>query len=113
VTVYASSAPDSPGHTPVYAIPDGEGDDPRDTDAAEELDPRLDIANHSPTGLSWGYRGSGAAQTALAILAHEAGADRAQLHYQDLKDRVIAEASQEERLVVTSEDISEALGGAP
>ena len=33
------------------------------------LDPRLDIVNHSPTGFSWGYSGSGPAQLALAILA--------------------------------------------
>jgi hypothetical protein len=31
--------------------------------------PRLDLFNHSPTGLEWGYGGSGPAQTALAILA--------------------------------------------
>ena len=33
------------------------------------LAPRLDIANHSPTGLEWGYRGSGPSQLAIAILA--------------------------------------------
>ncbi len=30
---------------------------------------RLDLWNHSPTGLEWGYGGSGPAQLALAILA--------------------------------------------
>jgi hypothetical protein len=30
---------------------------------------RLDLFNHSPTGLEWGYGGSGPAQLALAILA--------------------------------------------
>jgi hypothetical protein len=30
---------------------------------------RLDIVNHSPTGFSWGYSGSGPAQLAVAILA--------------------------------------------
>jgi hypothetical protein len=30
---------------------------------------RCDIVNHSPTGFSWGYAGSGPAQLALAILA--------------------------------------------
>lgn len=34
-----------------------------------DLDPRLDLANHSPTGLSWGYEGSGPAQLSLALLA--------------------------------------------
>ena len=34
-----------------------------------ELNPRLDLANHSPSGFEWGYGGSGPSQTALAILA--------------------------------------------
>lgn len=33
------------------------------------VDPRLDLANHSPTGMNFGYGGSGPAQAALAILA--------------------------------------------
>lgn len=37
--------------------------------ACRPLRPRLDIENHSPTGFSWGYEGSGPAQLALAILA--------------------------------------------
>ena len=36
---------------------------------AQALDPRLDLWNHSPTGMEWGYLGSGPAQLALAILA--------------------------------------------
>jgi hypothetical protein len=32
------------------------------------LNPRLDLANKSPSGFEWGYNGSGPAQTALAIL---------------------------------------------
>lgn len=35
---------------------------------ARKVDPRLDLLNHSPTGCTWGYLGSGPAQTALAIL---------------------------------------------
>jgi len=31
--------------------------------------PRLDIANHSPTSLNWGYCGSGPHQLAIALLA--------------------------------------------
>jgi hypothetical protein len=34
-----------------------------------DLDPRRDLINHSPSGLRWGYLGSGPAQTALAIMA--------------------------------------------
>lgn len=33
------------------------------------LDPRNDIYDHSPTGIAWGYGGSGPAQCALGILA--------------------------------------------
>ena len=55
------------------------------------LDPRLDLANHSPTGLSWGYAGSGPAQLALALLAHATGYDkRALKNYQTFKARVVA-----------------------
>jgi hypothetical protein len=32
------------------------------------LNPRLDLANKSPTGFEWAYNGSGPAQTALAIM---------------------------------------------
>ena len=33
------------------------------------LPPRLDLVNHSPTGLEWGYGGSGPSQLALAVVA--------------------------------------------
>ena len=36
---------------------------------AHDLDPRYDLANHSPDGFSWGYSGSGPAQLALAIVS--------------------------------------------
>lgn len=39
------------------------------TKHVENLNPRLDIANKSPSGLECGYDGSGPAQLALAILA--------------------------------------------
>lgn len=35
----------------------------------EPLNPRFDLANHSPNGFEYGYSGSGPAQLALAILA--------------------------------------------
>ena len=54
------------------------------------LPPRLDIRNHSPTGLEWGYGGSGPAQLALAILADAIGDREAQRHYQDFKWKFIA-----------------------
>lgn len=36
---------------------------------SREIAWRLDLRNHSPTGLEWGYGGSGPAQCALALLA--------------------------------------------
>lgn len=55
-----------------------------------ELDPRLDLYNHSPTGLEWGYGGSGPAQLALALLAHLVGDHIAMQHYQAFKWKVVA-----------------------
>ena len=56
-----------------------------------DLDPRLDLRNHSPTGLNWAYGGSGPAQLALALLADALGDDRRALAlYQDYKWRVVS-----------------------
>lgn len=55
------------------------------------LNPRLDLFNHSPTGLEWGYPGSGPAQLALAILAdHLADNEQALSLHQRFKWAVIA-----------------------
>ena len=67
--------------------------------------PSLAIRNHSPTGFSWGYRGSGAAQLALAIvlkLIPEPN-DASSLHrglplYQGFKETFIAHARIDEDL---------------
>lgn len=58
----------------------------------KEIDLRLDLWNHSPTGFEWGYGGSGPAQTALAILADylENDDDRAVRLHQKFKWDVIA-----------------------
>ena len=56
------------------------------------LNPRRDLRNHSPTGVEWGYGGSGPAQLALAILAEHLGDNRAALKvYQDFKWACIAQ----------------------
>jgi hypothetical protein len=58
---------------------------------SEPLPLRLDLFNHSPTGFSWGYGGSGRAQLALALLADALGDDglAVRLH-QAFKFRVVA-----------------------
>jgi len=61
------------------------------------LNPRLDLRNHSPTGLEWGYGGSGPAQLALALAADVLGDDdRAQAVYQKLKFRLVGGLPHEE-----------------
>jgi hypothetical protein len=59
-----------------------------------ELGLRLDIRNHSPTGFSWGFTGSGPAQCALAILADLIGPATALCHYMRFKDEVLTRLSQ-------------------
>jgi hypothetical protein len=57
----------------------------------DELNPRLDLRNHSPDGFEWGYFGSGPAQLALALLCDATGDDAiAQKLYQTFKAEVIA-----------------------
>ena len=56
-----------------------------------ELPMRLDLRNHSPSGLEWGYLGSGPSQLALAILADGTRDDQyATKHYQQFKMDVIS-----------------------
>ena len=58
--------------------------------AARNLNPRLDLHNHSPTGFEWGYGGSGPSQLALALLADALGDDEtAQQLYQQFKWAVV------------------------
>ena len=51
----------------------------------------LGLANHSPTGFSWGYGGSGPAQLALAVLLEITDEASALATYQDFKWAVIAQ----------------------
>ena len=70
------------------------------------LDPRLDLVNHSPTGVSWGYGGSGPAQLALAILADFLEDDEQALAlYQDFKWAVIAGLPMESGFELSGEQI--------
>lgn len=61
-----------------------------------EPGPSLKLVNHSPTGFSWGYSGSGPAQLALAILLHFASEEFALNNYQQFKFDIIANLPQHE-----------------
>jgi hypothetical protein len=54
----------------------------------------LEVVNHSPTGFSWGYGGSGPAQLALAVLLELTYEASALASYQDFKWAVIARLPQ-------------------
>lgn len=65
-----------------------------------ELGQSLKYANHSPSGFSWGYAGSGPAQLSLAIMMEMLGDPKTWItqsghHYQNFKDDIIAKLPQE------------------
>ena len=61
------------------------------SDTTRPLDPRLDLYNHSPGGMEWGYQGSGPAQLGLAILADFTRDDRyAVRRHQEFKRHAVA-----------------------
>jgi hypothetical protein len=67
---------------------------------------RLDLANHSPDGLSWGYGGSGPWQTALAILADALGDDARAVALADaFKWQRIAKLDQDQGWVMPLADV--------
>lgn len=54
-------------------------------------EPSLKVWNHSPTGFSWGYGGSGPAQLALAILLDVTGdIELASKRHQDFKWKFVS-----------------------
>jgi hypothetical protein len=69
----------------------------------------LDVRNHSPTGFSWGYLGSGPAQLALAICVDAVGRDRALQVYQGIKLRLIAKFPGDEPWVLTETEVGAAI----
>jgi hypothetical protein len=74
------------------------------------LQERQDIINHSPTGIAWGYAGSGPAQCALAILLDYLGdEERARATYQQFKFRVVAAFPSNSEWTLTGRQIEHAL----
>lgn len=74
------------------------------------LQERQDIINHSPTGIAWGYGGSGPAQCAFAVLMDYL-CDEAQARalYQDFKFRVIAKLPPNSQWTLTGRQIESAI----
>lgn len=70
------------------------------------LNPRLDLANHSPTGFDWGYGGSGPSQLALAILADALADDeRAIALYQRFKSTWVCSLTRDEPWAISDVDV--------
>ncbi|MGO9375206.1 MAG: DUF6166 domain-containing protein [Syntrophobacteraceae bacterium] len=69
----------------------------------------LAVCNHSPTGFSWGYLGSGPSQLALAILLRYLSKREAVALYQDFKLKFIANLPQTD--FETQIDIREWIAG--
>jgi Family of unknown function (DUF6166) len=82
----------------------------REGQQSYHLNPRLDLVNHSPIGVCWGYEGSGPAQCAVGILADYLGDDkRALLLYQDFKREVIVRLDKDKGWELTDRQIEDAL----
>jgi hypothetical protein len=68
--------------------------------------PSLLVFNHSPTGFSWGYSGSGPAQLALALLLDTTGdPEKAAILHQEFKRDFVAGWG--EKWEITTEQIQE------
>ena len=84
---------------PVVTVCDGQ--------KCQALPLRLDLFNHSPSGFSWGYGGSGPAQLALALLADALDDDdRAIRLHHAFKFKVVAAWPEGERWWITAAQIA-------
>ena len=76
-------------------------------------DRSLKLADHSPSGFEWGYRGSGPAQLALALLLdYTDDEDVALAEYMAFKDEVVSRlecSGPEQRWRLTGHEIDAAL----
>ncbi len=54
--------------------------------------PLTHVVRHSPTGIEWGYGGSGPSDLALSVLTTVAGAETAERHYRALVAEVVSRA---------------------
>src|SRR6185312_2279812 len=71
---------------------------------------RQDLINHSPTGIAWGYGGSGPAQCSFAILMDYLGDERRALAlHQDFKFTNIAKLGPNQPWTLTGGQIEQAI----
>jgi len=70
-----------------------------------KLNLRLDLRNHSTSGFSWGFMGSGCSQSALAVLAYYMGDERALYNYMFFKWRYMATIDMDKEWTISSDDI--------
>jgi len=84
-------------------------DVPESGEVTYPLDPRLDIADHSPTGLEWGYGGSGPAQLALALAADHLGSDDPPFHVIYMLKQEIVRGLPKDGWIITAQDISDVI----
>lgn len=71
---------------------EGKGASGAVTFGGQPINPSFDLCNHSPTGFSWGYGGSGPAQLALALAMHRTkNSQRAKRIYPFLKAVLISQ----------------------
>jgi hypothetical protein len=68
------------------------------------------VRNHSPTGFSWGFGGSGPAQLALALLLDAVGRPEADAYYQRFKWDVVSLWPQDGRWELDAEAIRRWVG---
>lgn len=62
-----------------------------------------EIIRHSPTGMEWGYAGSGPSDLALNILAKYTTAEKALRHYQRFKSEFICNMPDEGGIITASQ----------
>ena len=92
VTVATLRESDMPRESKPLAVGIRDGNEVEVSVGGRPLDWRasLKVAAHSPTGPEWGYRGSGPAQLALALLMDMTDDATARRHYQQFNDEMIA-----------------------
>ena len=78
---------------------------PDDNGSTPVKKPLEHVVRHSPTGMNWGYGGSGPSDTALSILTDCFGPTMAEKYYQKFKRDVVAGLPIEAEWEITEQEI--------